>query len=445
MENPGQGRRSAERGFALILAILSLMLLTFLGLTLATTTSTELQIATNYRWSQQALYNAEAGLEAARLVLSNGADLATGWTPLLPTQRPGTWLQGAAPAPLDPVIGRDFERAPCDTKGGVGYGRVLADAATRYENVAVFPTVAGQTLNGAFTIWIRRGLAVANNGRYSDDTRHDSLVIVAEGIAPYMGPGDAFTRARQATRVLETRFTLSLAEPASPAGRQAAGAGGRLADGRELQPLRPRHWRRDGQSRARVRRRRRRWAHRHGRPVGGGHVHHSAGGRRIRQGRKTMKTRRASGMRPMGYAAAMALAFALTGDRSLAVGVPASVYGQDPLEVLELKVRPNVFVVLDSSGSMQEMLPFPAQPPTVANATHDMGSGDHPRSKLRLAKEVLRSVIANNQAKVSFLFGQYTQSSSRGLNNNNAGTRPRARTDSSTPRTTTSPWAAPPP
>ena len=44
-----------ESGFALVLAILSLMLLTFLGLTLATTTSTELQIATNYRWSQQAV------------------------------------------------------------------------------------------------------------------------------------------------------------------------------------------------------------------------------------------------------------------------------------------------------------------------------------------------------------------------------------------------------
>ena len=42
-------------GFALILAILA-HAPEFLGLTLATTTSTELQIATNYRWSQQARY-----------------------------------------------------------------------------------------------------------------------------------------------------------------------------------------------------------------------------------------------------------------------------------------------------------------------------------------------------------------------------------------------------
>ena len=53
--------KTGEGGFALILAILALLLLTFLGLTLAATTSTELQIATNYRWSQQALYNARSG------------------------------------------------------------------------------------------------------------------------------------------------------------------------------------------------------------------------------------------------------------------------------------------------------------------------------------------------------------------------------------------------
>ena len=66
--------RVAEGGFALILAMLSLLLLTFLGLTLAATTSTELQIASNQRWSQQARYNAEAGLQAAQIILR---DIAT--------------------------------------------------------------------------------------------------------------------------------------------------------------------------------------------------------------------------------------------------------------------------------------------------------------------------------------------------------------------------------
>ncbi len=239
MQDARQKRRS-ERGFALILAILSLMLLTFLGLTLATTTSTELQIATNYRWSQQALYNAEAGLEAARIILSNEADASTAWTTQLPSIRTGTWLQGAAPSPADPIVGRDFEKATCDDKGGVGYGRVLADAGTRYENVGVYPSTGGQTLNGAFTIWIRRGLTVANNGTYADDTRNDTLVVVAEGLAPYFGPGDAFTRSRQATRVLETRFTLSMLAAGEPCGLgKAMGQEGGSPMGENFNPCAP--------------------------------------------------------------------------------------------------------------------------------------------------------------------------------------------------------------
>jgi Tfp pilus assembly protein PilX len=218
MQDARHERRSGEQGFALILAILALMLLTFLGLTLATTTSTELQIATNYRWSQQALYNAEAGLDAARLILSNEADPTQGWAILMPAARPGSWPQGAAPGPVETAVGRDFERSTCDDKGGMGYGKVLLDATTRYENVGVFPTAGGDTLNGAFTIWIRRALVVANNGQYSDSTEPDELVIVSEGIAPYFGPGGAFTRSRQATRVLETRFNLAMGAAGDPCG-----------------------------------------------------------------------------------------------------------------------------------------------------------------------------------------------------------------------------------
>jgi PilX N-terminal len=221
----GSSGRRGERGFALVLAILSLMLLTFLGLTLATTTSTELQIATNYRWSQQALYNAEAGLEAARVALANVADLSTKWVGELPARRTGSWLAGAAPAPTDSVYpgGRDFEKASCDTWGGVGYGLVLKDdtgkvlpaGVTRYENIS---TLGGESLNGAFTLWIRRPLAVDNGGQFSDATADDQLVIVSEGVAPYGGSADAFIRTHQATRVLETRLTLVLASAGEPCG-----------------------------------------------------------------------------------------------------------------------------------------------------------------------------------------------------------------------------------
>ena len=109
-----------------------------------------------------------------------------------------------------------------------------------------------------------------------------------------------------------------------------------------------------------------------------------------------------SGLTPARQLAVFAtlgvLALSLSGDWTRAAGVPATIYGQDPLEVLELKVRPNVIVVLDSSGSMTQNV-----------KSYETGSGDHPRSKLYQAKQVLNSVVQTNQSKVSFQFLTYTQ------------------------------------
>ena len=54
-----------ERGVALILALMSLLLLTALGLALVLTTSTETMIAGNFSTAQEALYSADAGVERA--------------------------------------------------------------------------------------------------------------------------------------------------------------------------------------------------------------------------------------------------------------------------------------------------------------------------------------------------------------------------------------------
>jgi hypothetical protein len=223
----GAGRQA---GFALILAILSLMLLTFLGLTLAATTSTELQIATNYRWSQQALYNAEAGLEAAKLLLAQVARVDADFRNILPVPRAGTWgygVTGALGGPPDPNAGtparaglRDYERMGCADRAGVGYGRVLtAPAGTPqpgdYQDVSQF---MGTTLNGAFTIWVRRDIVVSQTGQFSDNTDNTALVVTAEGIAPYAAntltiggsaqAGRAFVRSNQARRILEVGYSL---------------------------------------------------------------------------------------------------------------------------------------------------------------------------------------------------------------------------------------------
>ena len=100
---------------------------------------------------------------------------------------------------------------------------------------------------------------------------------------------------------------------------------------------------------------------------------------------------------------AAALLFALAGDR----GITASTDGIDPLEVLNLQVKPNVIIALDTSGSMEDT-PF-------------IGSnygGDHPRSKIFQAKQVLKAVVQDNQSKASFMFGTYRYSSAPAMGAN---------------------------
>ena len=76
----------------------------------------------------------------------------------------------------------------------------------------------------------------------------------------------------------------------------------------------------------------------------------SAGLQSPLQGGRSM-TRRFSPWRTAAMILAGALIFALAGDR----GLTAPALGIDPLEVLDLQVKPNVFVVLDTSGSMEDL------------------------------------------------------------------------------------------
>jgi Tfp pilus assembly protein PilX len=242
-----------EAGFALVLAILSLMLLTFLGLTLATTSSTELQIATNYRWSQQALYNAEAGIELGKRFLRQ-----IEWQTVLPPARTGGFqsyagyasgncAQGDAahcPVPALTRATRSFENYACDQTATVaaaagfqGYGMVLDDVnfAVPFENVTTF---LGQTLNGSFTLWVRRpyALSATDPPFLEDDTRNDHLVLTSEGIAPYVGnlldptnPGAAFGRTNRAMRIMEV--TLQRIAPGDCENRTSQAGSGPLGAG----------------------------------------------------------------------------------------------------------------------------------------------------------------------------------------------------------------------
>jgi hypothetical protein len=88
--------------------------------------------------------------------------------------------------------------------------------------------------------------------------------------------------------------------------------------------------------------------------------------------------------------------------------------GIDPFEILKLQVRPNVIIVLDSSGSMRQRpaatgTDYSNPGPTNANAAT---VGDDHDSKIWNAKDVIRKIVTDNQTKVNFMFGQYTNSSS---------------------------------
>lgn len=225
-------RKNGSAGFALILALLTLMLLTFLGLTLATTTSSELQIAANHRWSEQAYYNAEAGIEAAKLALKN----YTGGTnlKLLLPDRIGTWNPPGPPATLPGNPGgsdaysaplRHFENASCDVLGGqVGHGLILNPLPGIAGPMQYVTTFDGQTINGAFTVWIRRAPIVNGDGTVSDDTSETEAIITSEGIAPFTGgsANSLFGRRNRSVRVLSTRLSIR-ADPPCEAQRGQVG------------------------------------------------------------------------------------------------------------------------------------------------------------------------------------------------------------------------------
>ncbi len=177
---------------ALVLVLLALLLLTVIGLTLAATSTLELQSTANYRSSRKAYYNAEAGLAVGLDVLRS-----TSWTYVLPAART-PWrrvpadhsLRSAPEEPRDSLWGepsRSYEMSGCDQRGnGMGMGLVLFDGDTQYQNV---DQVSDQQLDGTFTLWVRRPLISWPDGSTMDYPHDDVLILASEGVAPLASTG----------------------------------------------------------------------------------------------------------------------------------------------------------------------------------------------------------------------------------------------------------------
>jgi hypothetical protein len=231
-----QKSTETQEGFALILALLALVLLTSLGLTLAANTSTEVQIAINHRWSEQARYNSEAGLAFGKRLLAN-----LNWNAIVPPARDS--------APWDPPSGsvsnqtvatgaplsradaygnasRNFEGYSCDAKGvGQGYGVILDDgtAGGPYQNIS---NVGGFPLNGAFTLWVRRPqryesedpddpLKLQDYDWDDSPTTAPAIILVSEGIAPFSGAAltTTYAQANRASYISETLVVKGTSTP----------------------------------------------------------------------------------------------------------------------------------------------------------------------------------------------------------------------------------------
>ncbi|MEO8500116.1 MAG: PilX N-terminal domain-containing pilus assembly protein [Vicinamibacteria bacterium] len=222
-------KTSHESGFALILALLALVLLTTMGLALSNSTSVELQISSNQRWSEAARYNAEAGIEYGKSILM----AAPSWDAILPSARAvavvpdwttTAWTGAAASAtnpatyangqPILTRATRSWESWKCDQRGfGMGYGVVyddgLANGPEEYRS-----QIGGATLNGAFTLWVRRPVrwdqvdpqGFATGTKLQDYAGNDVLVLVAEGVAPFTGSSNtnAFAASNRAVYTIET-------------------------------------------------------------------------------------------------------------------------------------------------------------------------------------------------------------------------------------------------
>lgn len=204
-------RARGNEGSAFVISILVLFVLSVLGLALMLTTTTEKDIAINYRWGEQAFFNADAALEYGKNELANFVWLNTDFSNILPPARPdvvvnpgdGRNVKHPDGGACDPTTAgcRDYQyfvdqcqqdgTGPCTR---IFIGRVLrrADGTLAQNDFRQPPAMPGdldgdgaRDIDGTFTLWVRRPIVGT-----ADYDQSDRVILTAEGTAPNsMGAG----------------------------------------------------------------------------------------------------------------------------------------------------------------------------------------------------------------------------------------------------------------
>ncbi len=221
-----RSRSLSDKGSAFVISILILFVLSVLGMALMLTTTTEKDIAVNYRWGEQAFFNADAALEYGKNVLGDYLLRNGDFSAILPPARDDVMVpDSSAPRttglPVDPLACSDpavpgcrdyqyfVDHCPPAAAGPcvrVYIGKVLTrgdGTKVQYDFRLPGGVVPGDVdndgtadLEGTVTVWVRRPIVGTRDYGVQDGAspfgRHDRVILTAEGTAPgAMGAGAA--------------------------------------------------------------------------------------------------------------------------------------------------------------------------------------------------------------------------------------------------------------
>ncbi len=199
-------RQVRQRGGALIMALLVVLVLTIVGLAVAYFTQLEDQSSGNIRLSKTAFYAAETGLRTGERALTTANASGLFAADLI------TWAGNAA-NPKVPLPGGGFEGVPLRVNG-VEYRRVILPSAPGTSDVAVF------------SLYVRNNIEDRGNAAVPATDNDEILNLIAIGQV-FRSVASVANGIPIATKILEEQIVLATPGNQEPGqeGQDQAGTG----------------------------------------------------------------------------------------------------------------------------------------------------------------------------------------------------------------------------